>query len=146
MIVKDIMSTNVITISKDAQIDEIAKLLIEKNIGGAPVVEDGKVIGIITKNDLIYKDIEVKFPSYVEILGGIFYVESIKHYEEKLKKYLANKAEDIMSSNVITISEDVDIKEVAEIMVEQKVTRLPVIKDDKLVGIITRGDIVKSLI
>ncbi len=147
MIAKDIMSTDVITVKGNASIQDIAKLLTEKNISGVPVVDDvNNVIGIITKKDLIYKDVEVKFPSYVEFLGGIFYLESIKHYEEKLKKFLANTAEDIMTSDVITITQDIDVKEIAEIMVEKDITKLPVINDGKLVGIVTRGDIVKSLI
>lgn len=147
MIAKDIMSKDVITIRKSASIEEIAKLLIEKNISGVPVVDDSNsIIGIVTKNDLIYKDVEVKFPSYVEFLGGIFYLESVKHYEEKLKKFLANSAEDIMTSEVVTINENTDVKEIAEAMVEKGITKLPVIRDNKLVGIVTRGDILKSLL
>lgn len=147
MLAKDIMSTNVVTVKKDATIEEIARLLTEKNISGVPVVdENGNVVGMVTKKDLIYKDVDLKFPSYVEILGGIFFVDGIKHYEEKLKKLLANKAEDIMTDKVVTITEDMDIKTIAELMVEKGVNRLPVIKDEKLVGIVSRGDIVKSLI
>jgi len=147
MIAKDIMSTNVITVGKETIIHDIAKLLTDKNISGVPVVDDSNnILGIITKNDLIYKDVEVKPPTYFEVLGGVFYLESIKHYEEKLKKFLANKAEDIMTEDVITITEDTDIKTIAGIMVEKRVNRLPVMKDGKLIGIISRGDIVKSLI
>lgn len=147
MIAKDIMTTDVVTIKKDATIQGIAKLLTEKRISGVPVVDDnGKVLGIVTKKDLIYKDVDLKFPSYVEVLGGVFFVEGIKHYEEKLKKLLANKAEDIMTSKVTTIAEDIDVKSIAEIMIEKGINRLPVVKNDKLIGIVSRGDIVKSLI
>ena len=147
MVAKDIMSKNVITVKNDATIEEVAKVLTDNSISGVPVVsEDGNVIGIVTKKDLIYKDIEPKVPSYVEVLGGVFFVEGIKQYEEKLRKLLANKAEDIMTRDVVTISEDTDIREIAEIMVNEGVNRLPVLKDGKLVGIISRGDIVKSLI
>lgn len=147
MLVKDIMTTNVITVNKNATIEEIVKILIHNNISGVPVVDDnGKLVGIVTEKDLIYKDIEPKFPACVEFLGGMFFVEGIKNYEEKLKKFLANKAEDIMTSEVVTITEDMDVKEVAEIMVEKGVKRLPVLKDEKVIGIVSRSDVVRSLI
>lgn len=147
MIAKDIMSKNVITIKKDATIEEIARLLTEKNISGVPVVDDDdKLIGIVSEKDLIYKDVDPKFPSYIEVLGGVFFVDGIKQYEEKLKKLLANRAEDIMTAKVIAVNEDTDIKEIAELMIEKSVNRVPVLKDGNLVGIVSRGDIVRSLI
>lgn len=147
MIAKDIMSTNVVTIKKDLTIEQIAKVLTEKNISGVPVVdENDKIIGIVTKKDLIYKDLEPRFPSYIEVLGGIFFINGVKHYEEELKKLVATKAEDIMTNKVVTITEDEDVKTIAELMVEKSINRLPVVKDGKIIGIVSRGDLVKSLI
>lgn len=146
MLAKDIMTKEVITVKKYATIQQIAKILTENRISGVPVVdEDGQIIGIVTKKDLLYKDVEPRFPSYVEVLGGIIFVDGVKHYEEELKKLVANTASDIMTTNVITISEDVDVKKIAEIMVERGINRLPVTNERKLVGIVSRGDIIKSL-
>lgn len=147
MIARDIMTKNVITVKKNATIEEIAKILTDNNIGGVPVVDDNNsLLGIITSKDLLYKDIEPRIPSYIEVLGGVFFVEGIKHYEEELRKLLASQAEEIMTKKVITITEDTEVKDIAELIVEKGVNRLPVLKDDKLVGIISRGDVVKSLI
>lgn len=146
MLAKDIMTKEVITVKKEATIQQIAKILTENRISGVPVVNDeSKIVGIVTKKDLLYKDVEPRFPSYVEVLGGIVFVDGVKHYEEELKKLVANTAADIMTTSVITISEDVDIRKIAEIMIEKGVNRLPVTQNDKLIGIVSRGDIVKSL-
>lgn len=146
MITKDIMTKEVISVKKDATIQQIAKILTENKISGVPVIdEDEQLIGIVTKKDLLYKDVEPRFPSYVEVLGGIIFVDGLRQYEEELKKLVANTAGDIMTKDVATISEDVDVKKVAEIMVERGVNRLPVLKNKKIVGIVSRGDIVKSL-
>lgn len=147
MIAKDIMTSEVFTIDADTSIKDIAKLFIEKKISGAPVVVEGnKVVGIVTRKDLIYKDIEPKFPSYIEFLGGVFYVDGVKHYEEKLKKFLANKAEEIMTKEVITISENTDVSEICEMMIEKRLSLLPVISEGRLVGVVSRGNILETLI
>jgi len=144
---KDIMTKGVYTIKANTLIKDIAKLLIDNKISGAPVLDDdGMVIGIVTRKDLIYKDIEPKLPSYIEFLGGVFYVDGVKSYEEKLKKFLANEANEIMTENVITISEEADVSQICEIMIEKRVNLLPVTKEGKLSGVVTRGNILETLI
>ncbi len=146
MKVKEIMSTRVFTVKKDTTIEEIAHILTENNISGVPVVDnDNRVVGMVTQKDLLYKDIEPRFPAVVEILGGIIFLKGVKHYQEELKKLVAAKAEDIMTKKVITVSEDEEIERVAEIMVEKDINRVPVVKNGKLVGIIGRADIVRYI-
>jgi CBS domain-containing protein len=143
---KEIMSQNVITIGKDTTIEEIAHLLIEKNISGVPVVNgENKVIGMVTQKDLLYKDVEPHFPPVVEMLGGLIFLGGVKHYNEELKKLVATKAEDIMTAKVISIDEEEDVERVAELMVEKDINRIPVLRDGKLVGIIGRSDMVKYI-
>lgn len=146
MKVKEIMSSTVFTVKKDTTIEEIAHLLTEKNISGVPVVDDdNKVLGIVTQKDLLYKDIEPRFPAVVEILGGLIFLKGVKHYQEELKKLVASKAEDIMTKKVITVSEDDEVEKVASIMVEEDINRVPVIKDGRLTGIIGRADVVRYI-
>ncbi len=146
MKVKDLMSKKVFTVKKDTTVEEIAHILTENNISGVPVVDDqDKVIGIVTQKDLLYKEIEPRFPAVVEILGGLIFLKGVKHYQEELKKLVAIKAEDLMTKKVVTVSEDDDIEKVAELMVERDINRIPVLKEGKLSGIIGRADVVRYI-
>ena len=146
MKVKEIMSANVLTVKKDTTIEEIAHILANNNISGVPVVdEDGKVIGIVTQKDLLYKDVEPRFPAMVEILGSLVFLKGAKQHNEELKKIVGTKAEDIMTTIVYTVNEDSPVENAAQLMVERDISRVPVIKDGKLAGIVSRADVVKYI-
>ncbi|MCX7710266.1 MAG: CBS domain-containing protein [Clostridia bacterium] len=143
---REIMSPEVITIGRETTIEEIAHILSEKNISGVPVVDEGKkVIGMVTQKDLLYKDVEPRFPAVVEILGGLVFLKGVRHYNEELKKLVATKAEDIMTKNVVTVNGDIQVERVAELMIEKDINRIPVVDQGTLVGIISRADIVKYI-
>ena len=143
---KEIMSTKVLTIGKDTTIEEIAHILADNNISGVPVLgEDGKILGIVSQKDLLYKDVEPRFPAVTEILGGLIFLQGARQYNEELKKLVATRAEDIMSRNVITVDGDTPVEKVARLMVEKDVNRIPVVEGGKLTGIISRADVVKYI-
>jgi CBS domain-containing protein len=147
-VVKDIMVAEVIAIQEDASVDELSKLLIENKISGVPVVnKDGKLIGIATEGDLIIKDSELHFPRYFKLLDSIIYLESLNKFKANLKKYLGTKVSDVMTTDIKTVKEDTPVSNAADLMIRHNINRLPVL-DDKgdMVGIITRADIVKSMI
>lgn len=145
MLAKDIMTKDVITVNSKATIKEVAQILTEKKISGVPIVDDGKLVGIVSEGDLIIKDKKLHVPSFINVLDAIIYLESPKKFEEELKKVTAVEVKDLMTKKVVTITEDTDIEEVATIMVEKGISRVPVVRDNKIVGIVSRGDIVKSL-
>ncbi len=142
---KDIMVREVITVKRDQTVEDVIKLLMERNISGLPVVDDeNHVVGIVTEGDLIYRSKELKLPSYFTILDGYIFLESPKGMEDQIRKMVGYRVEDIMTVKVITLDEDDSIEKAASIMTDKKVNRLPVLKDGKLVGIISRRDIIKS--
>lgn len=142
---KDIMTKEVISTRPETTLDEVARILTENNISGLPVVdEDNRLVGIITEGDLLMKDSKVKFPSYINILGGIIYLDSTAQYIEELKKTVAQKVEELMTEDVIMVNEAANNEEMATLMVEHNINRLPVVRDGKLVGIVSRADIIKS--
>ena len=143
--VRDIMSKDVITISPETEIEEAAKILSKHGISGLPVVEDGELVGIVSESDIIIKDKKLHFPDYINVIGGIIYLESYKKFKEEFKKFIAYQVEDLMSKDVITLSPEDSVEEAATIISEQDINRLPVVEDDKLVGIVTRADIVKDI-
>lgn len=144
---KDIMTKNVVTIKEDDTVEVAARLLNDKGISGLPVVdEDSKVKGIITEGDLIRRVSKINAPSYIEILGGILPLERKKDFIDKINRYMGYLVKDMMTKDVITISEDAEIEEIATLMVNEKIKRIPVVDDEKrLVGIISRRDIMKVL-
>ena len=144
---KDIMNTKVITVHPKTKVEDIAKVLSKENISGVPVVDDEKLVGIVSEGDLLHKEANPRVPIIYPIsaLGSFIAPGDYKKYEDDLKKFVATEAEQIMSKKVITATEDIDIKELASIMVDKKVNRIPILKSDKLVGIVTRSDIIRNL-
>jgi CBS domain-containing protein len=147
-VVKDIMVTEVIAIQENASVDELSKLLIENKISGVPVVDkDGKLVGIATEGDLIVKDSDLHFPSYFKLLDSIIYLESLNKFKTSLKKYLGTKVSDVMTTDIKTVKEDTPVSDAANLMIRHNINRLPVLDNKgEMVGIITRADIVKSMI
>jgi len=143
---RDIMTTDVVTVSGDASVKEIAKLFSDQKIGGAPVVDaNGKIIGMVTDGDLIMQDVKIHFPHYISLLDGFIVLGSTRKFEEQLRKAVGAKVRDVMTQEVISVEEDTSIEDVATLMIERSVSRLPVIKEEKLVGLVSRGDIVRAL-
>ncbi|MBN1298877.1 MAG: CBS domain-containing protein [Actinobacteria bacterium] len=147
MTAQDIMTKNVVTISKDSSIEELSELLLKNKISGVPVTdENGRLEGIVTEADIIVRDTDLHFPRYFKLLDAIIYLESFRKFRENLKKHLATRVEDIMNEKVITIKTDTPLSEAAEIMLDKKINRLPVLEEDgSIAGIVTRADIVKSM-
>jgi len=142
----DIMKSEVVTIKEDSSVQELARLLARKKISGAPVVDDeNRVVGVVSEDDLVSQDADIHFPHYIELLGNIIYLESVKKYEERLEKAAASAVGDIMTTEVITVQKAAPLHEIATLMTDHKVNRLPVLDGDILVGIITRSDVVRAM-
>ena len=142
----DIMQPNVVTVKEDTSVRELAELLSKKKISGAPVVDDqNRVVGIVSEGDLVLQDAEIHFPHYIELLGNIIYLESVKKYEERLRKVAAASVSEIMTTDVISVQKGASVHEVATLMTDKKVNRLPVLDGNILVGIVTRADLVRAV-
>src|SRR4030042_2505356 len=147
ILARDFMIKKVITINKNESVEKLSELLVKNKISGVPVVDDsGKLVGIATEGDLIVKDADLHFPRYFKLLDSIIYLESLNKFKRNLTKYLGTKVEDVMTSKVWAVSEDTPVSEVANIMIRKNVNRVPVLDDGNLVGIITRADVVKSMV
>lgn len=144
---KDIMTSEVIVAKKGDSIIDVAKILINKHIGGLPVVdEEDKVIGIISETDIIKKEKHIKSPAFITFLQGVIMLDDIKEIEEDIKDIAAYKIEDLMSTEVVKVNEDESFDDVANIMIRKSVNRVPVVdKNNKLKGIICRYDIIRAM-
>jgi len=140
------MTKNVIVVAPETPVAEIAKLLAEHNISGVPVVdEQGKLQGIVSEADLVVRAARPRFPRYIPFLEGIIFLENPAHYEQEVRKMLAVAAADIMTEKVITAPPTASIEELATLMTERNINRVLITEDERVVGIVTRGDIVRNL-
>ncbi|RME96744.1 MAG: CBS domain-containing protein [Chloroflexi bacterium] len=144
--VGDIMTTHVITVAPNTPVSQIARLMSDHDIGGVPVMADnGEIVGVVTELDLIVRNTRFKMPAFFTILDMAFYLETPGHYQERLKHILGTHAEEIMGKPAKTISPRATIEELAELMVERRMNPIPVVDDGKLVGIVSRSDIVRMM-
>lgn len=143
---RDIMSSDPVTIGSEALVTDAAKLMTEHNIGALPVVEGDKLVGLVTEGDLIMQDVKLEFPSYIHLLDGfIMYPPSTAKFEHELKKAVAATVSDVMTSDPTTVQADAPIEDVATLLSDRDVSRLPVLDGDRLVGIVSKHDIVRAI-
>lgn len=144
---KDIMTTDIISVRGTTPVSELAKLLTSNNISGAPVLDDDdKVIAVVTESDLIDQSKKLHIPTVVTILDSVFYLENPDKMEAEMKKIAGSKVSEICSGSPKTVSSDTQLDEIATIMAEENIHTLPVLEEGKLVGIIGKKDIIKTLI
>jgi CBS domain-containing protein len=147
--VADIMERDPIAVGRDDDVESVIRVLREHELPGVPVVNgSGKLRGIITENDLILRDeqADLHLPHHLDIMGGVIYLESMKHFEERIKKAFASKAEDMMTADPITVTPDAPVEEAAKLIAKRKHNRLPVVDDDgRLVGVVTRLDVLDAI-
>lgn len=152
MLVKEIMTTDVVKLNGYMSVRQAADLLATRNISGAPVVDnDGKLIGILTETDILRSveeaanEMHMVFPS-IHAMGVMFEMskgekEILKAFEEQANTVVM----DVMTKTVMTCTPDTTLNEVATTFVEKGINRLPVVDEEgSLVGIIARGDIVRA--
>jgi len=141
----DIMTKDVITVKNQTTIEELARLLIDHKISGVPVIDDdNKVIGIVTENDLIKKNKRFHIPTIVRLFDAYFLLDSGK-VEDEIKKMVASTVGEICTKKVVSISEETTLEEIATIMDEKHIHLLPVLKDNEVVGIVGKADVVRSM-
>lgn len=145
-LVGEIMSQNVISLKPEQSVAEAAGVLTHNHIGGAPVLdENGRLIGMVSESDLIIQDVKLHFPSYIHFLDSYIYLESLSKFEHTLKKAVAAKVKDVMSADVVALNPNASIQEIATLMTNKGIGRVVIVDDSKVVGIVSKGDIVKSL-
>ncbi|HET6688486.1 MAG TPA: CBS domain-containing protein [Rubrobacter sp.] len=129
------------TLGPDETVESAIKLFAESGISGAPVVEDGRLVGIVTEGDLIFRDADIKAPGFLDILGGLIPLGSWDEYRKEALKSAGVTVDEVMTRELITISPDASLAEASTIMADKRVKILPVAEGDALRGIITRMDI-----
>jgi CBS-domain-containing membrane protein len=143
---RDIMTQEVVTIRPEASVEELAKLLEERLIGGVPVLDkNGMLVGVVTQSDLVQRSRDLELPPALNILDLHLFLEMPSHFKRRLEKLLGDRVKDVMTGNPITVAPDTPVNEIASLMTAKGVHTLPVVEEGKLVGIVGKLDMIRGL-
>ncbi len=147
-LVRDIMTAPVITVGPDMSVKDLAALFREQRVGGVPVVQDGRLIGMVTEGDMMAMDADIQYPHWFELFDSVIYLGSQKKFKAQLEKAAAANVEQLMThrEKVMTVGPDDPARQAANLMVKHHFDRVPVVdEDDDLLGLVTRHDIMKLI-
>lgn len=144
--IADIMTRDVIAVKRETSVRELAEIFTTRRIGSLPVVDDDNhLIGIVTETDLVEQDKTLHIPTVVSIFDWVIYLESSKRFEKELQKVTARTVGEIMNENVETIAPTAPVSQAADIMSGKGIHAIPVVDAGKLVGIVSRIDLIRSM-
>jgi CBS domain-containing protein len=146
--VAGIMHADPASVRETDPVEHVLAVLREHELPGVPVVnEGGRCVGIITEQDLVLRgeNEDLHLPHYFQLFGGIVFLEPLSHFEDRLRKAVALTAEDLMTPDPITIEPDTSAEEAARVIARTKHNRLPVVEHGRLVGVVTRLDVLEAL-
>ncbi|MBE9182092.1 CBS domain-containing protein [Oculatella sp. LEGE 06141] len=145
--VADVMSRDLVTVSPDTPLGEAIKILAERRISGLPVVDQNdKLVGVISETDLMWQETGVTPPAYIMLLDSVIYLENPAKYDRELHKALGQTVKEAMTKDPITVKPDKPLRDAAHLMHDRQIHRLPVLdQNGTLVGILTRGDIIRFM-
>lgn len=147
MKVKEIMTKEVVTVQPDTPVTTVASIFREESLSGVPVVDDeGIVVGIVTQVDLIARHARPHFPAYIQFLDSVIYLESARRYRESMRHILATTAAELMTFPVHTADPEMDVQDLATLMVERRVNPVPVVdEEERLLGIVSHTDLLRMI-
>ena len=146
--VADIMETDTPAVNPEDTVEHVLRVMNDTELTGVPVVTaGGRCVGIITEADLIMtgENADLHLPHYFELFGGFVFLERLGHFEERLRKATAALARDLMTEDPVTIEPSATVHEAARLISRSKHNRLPVIQHGRLVGVVTRVDVLEAL-
>jgi CBS domain-containing protein len=147
-LVGEIMDTDPVTVAPETSVEDVVAAMREHELPGLPVVDsEGTVWGIVTEADLVLpdEDGDLHIPHYINLFGGTVFLEPLSRFGDRLRKAFAANAADMMTRDVDTVGPDTSIREAARLIHESGHNRLPVVEDGKLVGVVTRLDVLGAL-
>ena len=144
---KDIMTKEIISVSPDTEIANAVKILVEKRINGLPVIDaSGRLVGILCQSDLVAQQKMIPIPSLFTLLESFIPLTSIKRIDKEVEKIAALRVKQAMTPNPVTVDPQTDIEDIAKLMVDEKYHTLPVMEGNKVVGIVGKEDVLKTLL
>jgi CBS domain-containing protein len=147
MTANDIMSETPFCVALTTPIEKVARKLSDRNIGGVIVLDDeGMVAGILTQTDLLHRVAHPHLPPHVDILGNIIYLSAPHKVEEVMGKIAGATARDAMTHHLVTAPPETPVEDLADMMLEHRIGRIPIVVDGRPVGIVTRSDLIRRVV
>jgi CBS-domain-containing membrane protein len=147
LVAADVMTKDVVTVSRNTSVMELAKIFADRRISSVPVVDaDGNLEGIVTETDLIEQDKSLHIPTVVSIFDWVIYLESDKKFEKELKKMTGQTVGDIFAKEVATITPGTPLPQIADLLSSRKIHAVPVVEGRKVVGMVARIDLIRSMV
>jgi CBS domain-containing protein len=146
--VRDIMQKTPVTVAPEASVEEVVATLRDHQLPGVPVVDqDGRCVGIVTERDLVLpdQDGDLHIPHYINLFGGTVFLESLDRFEGRLRKAFAANAAEMMTRDPDTVDPDTSVRDAARLIHRTGHNRLPVVEGGRLVGVVTRVDVLGAL-
>ena len=146
MKVREVMTADVAVARPTTPVHEIARLMDERDVSGVPVVDEGRhVLGLVTDLDLVVRNTRLDPPLFFQLLDARIPLETPAHYGKRLRHMLGTEARDVMSEEVVTIAPDADGEALAALFVKSRANPIPVVEDGRLVGIVSRADLLRLM-
>ncbi|TLM70291.1 MAG: CBS domain-containing protein [Actinobacteria bacterium] len=143
---RDVMTPDPVTVGPGLAVKEAARLMAEHRVGALPVMEGDRIVGLVTEDDLIMQDVKVEFPTSFHLLDGLLLLpSSVSEFEAELRKAVGATVADVMTSDPVTVDAGASMEDVATMMVDREVGRIPVLDSGRLVGIVSKSDLVRAL-
>jgi CBS-domain-containing membrane protein len=144
---KDIMSDEVLFVYPETEITQAAKLLLERHLNGLPVLDhEGLLVGIICQSDLVFQQKKIPLPSVFTLLDGMIPLSSSHQIETEVAKIAAITVKEAMTPDPVFVTPETGIEDIATIMVRKKIHTLPVVDNGKLLGVVGKEDVLRTLI
>lgn len=143
---KDIMVRDVITAPPEMSVRDLARLLTENRIGGVPIVEEGRLLGMVTEEELLSQVKTIHPPLMITILDAVIPIAGEFRYEEDLRRMAASTAGEIMRIDLEAVDEETELAEIATLISDRHVALVPVLRGEALVGIIGKRDVIRGML
>lgn len=143
MRVGDVMTTPAITVPPDMTVGKVAQRMLDKSVNAVPVVDNGRLVGIISETDLLVRNAHLHFPTYLGILEELLPIGGDRNLNDELRRVLAVTAREVMTPEVQTVGPEDDLGEVAHDMVQHHRHAIAVVRDGKVEGMLYASDVVR---
>ena len=142
--VRDVINREVQTITRETVVGEIVSIMKEKRLGKLPVLDGEKIVGVVTRDDILVKQGKSPVPPVIAFWEIMIALPNSKGFKEKMKKFISFKAEDIMEKDFYTADIDADLEGVVSEMLDKGYNYTLVLENEKLVGIVTKSDLINK--
>jgi len=144
--VREVMSTDLVTLSPDDNVESAMRALVERGLSAAPVIDANReVVGVLSDADLIVQESKLHFPTLLSVLGASIELGH-RRFDEELHKALGSTVAEVMESHPIVCDESDTVEQVATLMHDHDLALVPVVKAGKLVGVVTRTDVLRAIL